>query len=618
MARIIGFFDGATSETTPTIGNIIASNLVEYANDAAYEAAESGAPTTGNIYFNTTDNTVRYYDGSNWQAVGREVDVSANTQEAADIRTTTGTANGDTDMGTYTGSTISDNQSAKQNIQQLEDETEGNRTDIDINLAEAADNRTTSGTSVGDTDMGTYTGSIITDNSDQRVINQELETAIEGIPAGLTFQGNWNASTNTPTLVSSTGTSGHYYIVSVAGSTSLDGESDWNIGDWAVFTDTGVWQKIDNSESITDTDDLPEGVSNLYYTDVRADARIAAASVDDLSDVDTTSSAPGIGEALTWDGSDWVPGAPTPGPASKSIRTETADYTITDTDDVILVDAISDDITLTLPASASNSGKEYTIKRVDNATQSQSIFNDSVVNTTTDQIQMNSHQFRDLQKVQLTDGGAGLPSPLAAATDYWVIYIDVNNIQLATSAANAASDTQIDLTTTGGATVNSIISELTTVTVDGNASETIDGQTSITLVCENDVASIISDAVNWRVESLDLHPRTQTKYLTSSTSSTGTWLTFSNLTIGKWYSYNMSIRTSGTNTIQVRHNSVTLDQLVVTATGNNYSSFQFLAAATTLTFEAPTVGGNIVGGGDATGSFVQLSEIKDQTEDTIW
>ena len=70
------------------------------------------------------------------------------------------------------------------------------------------------------------------------------------IPAGLVFQGTWNAATNTPTLASGTGTTGHFYIVSVAGSTNLDGITDWKVGDWAVFIEQGAsdqWEKIDNS-----------------------------------------------------------------------------------------------------------------------------------------------------------------------------------------------------------------------------------------------------------------------------------------------------------------------------------------------------------------------------------
>jgi hypothetical protein len=67
---------------------------------------------------------------------------------------------------------------------------------------------------------------------------------------GLSYQGTWNATTNTPTLASSTGVNGYYYIVGTAGSTNLDGISDWQIGDWLLFNGT-VWQKIDQSELVT-------------------------------------------------------------------------------------------------------------------------------------------------------------------------------------------------------------------------------------------------------------------------------------------------------------------------------------------------------------------------------
>lgn len=75
-----------------------------------------------------------------------------------------------------------------------------------------------------------------------------LKVAGGGIATGtLTYQGTWNASTNSPTLASGVGTLNNYYVVSTAGSTNLDGITDWAIGDWAIFNGT-VWQKIDNSE----------------------------------------------------------------------------------------------------------------------------------------------------------------------------------------------------------------------------------------------------------------------------------------------------------------------------------------------------------------------------------
>jgi hypothetical protein len=79
---------------------------------------------------------------------------------------------------------------------------------------------------------------------------QYVDTQIASIPAGLVFQGNWNANTNTPALASGVGTVGNYYVVSVAGNTNLDGITDWEVGDWAVFVEVGgvdKWDKIDQT-----------------------------------------------------------------------------------------------------------------------------------------------------------------------------------------------------------------------------------------------------------------------------------------------------------------------------------------------------------------------------------
>ncbi len=60
----------------------------------------------------------------------------------------------------------------------------------------------------------------------------------------LNYKGTWNASTNTPTLTSSVGTKGDYYVVSFAGSTNLNGISNWGIGDLATFNGS-VWQRVE-------------------------------------------------------------------------------------------------------------------------------------------------------------------------------------------------------------------------------------------------------------------------------------------------------------------------------------------------------------------------------------
>ena len=64
----------------------------------------------------------------------------------------------------------------------------------------------------------------------------------------LNYKGTWNAATNNPTLTSSVGVKGDYYVVSVAGTTNLNGESLWGVGDWVVFNGA-IWQKVDGGDT---------------------------------------------------------------------------------------------------------------------------------------------------------------------------------------------------------------------------------------------------------------------------------------------------------------------------------------------------------------------------------
>ena len=98
-----------------------------------------------------------------------------------------------------------------------------------------------------------------------------LQTQIDNVAGGLAYKGTWNATTNTPTLVSSTGTNGWYYVVNTAGSTNLNGVTDWQIGDWVIFNGAS-WQKIDQSwaqaganSDITSLSGITGGISTVDY-----------------------------------------------------------------------------------------------------------------------------------------------------------------------------------------------------------------------------------------------------------------------------------------------------------------------------------------------------------------
>jgi hypothetical protein len=148
------------------------------------------------------------------------------------------------------------------------------------------------------------------------VPTSQLPGAVLG---GLNYQGTWNASTNTPTLASSTGSKGYYYVVSVAGSTNLNGTTDWKIGDWAVY-DGSTWQKVDNTDAVSSvngltgsvvltTSDVAQG-TNLYFTEAAARGSVSAGtgiSYNSTSGV-ITNSAPDQTVALTGAGTTTVTG----------------------------------------------------------------------------------------------------------------------------------------------------------------------------------------------------------------------------------------------------------------------------------------------------------------------
>ena len=150
----------------------------------------------------------------------------------------------------------------------------------DTNIAIA--NTQVSGLGTASTkDAGAALG-VATLDASGKVPISELPAAVLG---ALSYQGTWNASTNTPTLASGVGTKGYYYVVDVAGSTNLDGITDWLVGDWAVFNGS-VWQQIDNTDAVSSvngqtgavsltTTNIPEG-TNEYFTTTKARNSVSA------------------------------------------------------------------------------------------------------------------------------------------------------------------------------------------------------------------------------------------------------------------------------------------------------------------------------------------------------
>jgi hypothetical protein len=78
----------------------------------------------------------------------------------------------------------------------------------------------------------------------------------------LNYKGTWNANTNTPALASGVGTKGDYYVVAVAGATSLDGISNWGVGDWVTFNGS-AWQRVEGGADLNGVNLTVSGTTTL-------------------------------------------------------------------------------------------------------------------------------------------------------------------------------------------------------------------------------------------------------------------------------------------------------------------------------------------------------------------
>jgi hypothetical protein len=108
-----------------------------------------------------------------------------------------------------------------------------------------------------------------------------LQSQITALSGFVNYKGTWNASTNTPTLVSSVGTKGDYYVVSVTGSTNLNGITTWTQGDWAIFNGT-AWEKVDNTDLVTSVAGRT-GAITLTTADVSGLGTIATQAASSVS-----------------------------------------------------------------------------------------------------------------------------------------------------------------------------------------------------------------------------------------------------------------------------------------------------------------------------------------------
>lgn len=233
-------------------------------------------------------------------------DANVDLANIADLVTLSGVAAGSLNLGSFSGSTIDDDQTIKAALQSLETAVEsaagttefadsvfriqddGDATkemafevsaittgttrtitmpDHNVNLGDIATNSSSisdletdvgdlvilSGVAVNSEHLGTFTGDIIPDSSTVKSAFQSLETFIEALPDPMEYKGVWDADANDPELADGVGDNGDVYHVAVAGSVDFgSGAISFEVGDKVVYNGaTAKWEKWDMTDAVS-------------------------------------------------------------------------------------------------------------------------------------------------------------------------------------------------------------------------------------------------------------------------------------------------------------------------------------------------------------------------------
>jgi hypothetical protein len=273
-------------------------------------------PEAGQIYFDTEANVLNFYDGTGWVATG---DISAASIDAlSDVEIT---SVGDRQFLVYDGNS-SKWVNSTINV--------GDLNNVDTSGAASGNALVFDGTNwVPATiayELGELTDVVLSTPASGEVLYFDGEDWVnEGLDTDLVPEGsnlyytdqraddriaaadvedlaNVSTGATDQQVLRYNNTSGKWEPASLDTDSIPEGTNN------LYYTDQRADDRADGRIAAATTDNLSEGSKNLYFTneraDNRADDRIAAASIGDLADVDVDSVA--SGDALVFDGEDWV------------------------------------------------------------------------------------------------------------------------------------------------------------------------------------------------------------------------------------------------------------------------------------------------------------------------
>ena len=181
LATLSGVAANSTDLGQFTGTTIADSSTIKGALQSLETKAEQTASASANNSLTLVDHETRIT--ANEGAISAlQTGDSAQDTRIADLQSAVGAGDGVQDMGSFTGGTISDNGSVRDALQELETALEavaadsGSGSAVAANQAEITALRQAQGTANGDVNLGTFSGGIIADNVSVKAALQALET----------------------------------------------------------------------------------------------------------------------------------------------------------------------------------------------------------------------------------------------------------------------------------------------------------------------------------------------------------------------------------------------------------------------------------------------------------
>ncbi len=245
-------------------------------------SSDPGTGYNGEIYYNSTSNKFRKYENGAWSdlASGSLSGLTLNSQNlivgnGSNVSTTVDTTStGDVTANSSTALTIKSAAVTNAKMANMANNTiKGNQSGssgapLDLTVSQV---NTMLGTELS-ANKGQANGYASLDSGGKVPVAQ-LPSAI------MTFEGTWNASTNSPALADATGDAGQVYVVSTAGTQDLgSGSQTFAVGDWVVANSSVVWQKVINSNAVASVNGATGAVTVNAINQLTGDVTAGPAS----------------------------------------------------------------------------------------------------------------------------------------------------------------------------------------------------------------------------------------------------------------------------------------------------------------------------------------------------